>query len=408
MIFYEFFLKLLIIFFLPLASLFNKKLKIILNEQKQIFSKLKTIQNNENTIWFHVASAGEFLQALPLIKVFKENNFYIFLTFTSSSTVSFINKYPVCNTVSYFPFDTKKNIKKLISIIEPKKLILVKYELWPNLLCETYKAKIPSFLISASISNKRFGFLFKNLFLKFKTIFSINEHETKAFQKIGIKNVITTGDSKIDYVKNRIFENLDAKLHTNLSNIKNNYDKILILGSSWPKDEKLVLKVWLKLSQKIFLIIAPHEPAPAHLEKLKKEISVLGLNFVLLSELKDTDFTKINVLIVDKIGILANLYKIADYAFVGTGRGGVHNILEPAVYLLPTMFRENYRNSSEAIYFVEQNLAKIINNSDDLFKFINLNLKDPDFLKVLKEKIKNYFDSNSNISKIIFDKIISS
>lgn len=408
MIIYELLLLKVKYIFLPFLSLFNKKIKIILEEQRHIFKKLGSIPSTKKeTVWFHIASAGEFLQVLPLIENFKKANYFIFLSHSSPSAISFLKKYPICDFTSYFPLDTKKNIKKLIQIVKPKMLVLVKYEIWPNLLIETYNAKIPSFLIAASAKNKKiFLYIFKNLYKKIKIIFTINKYDTESFKKFKLTNIITIGDTKVDYVRSRTLESLDPILEAQLSKIKICYNKTLILGSSWAKDETIVLKAWKKFSDKIFLIVAPHEPSLKHLDCLEKQIRILDLNSVRLSKCINLDSSKINVLIVDKVGILANLYKYADYAFVGSGAGGVHNILEPAVFNLPIMFRNKIKNSQEALYFRKNKIAKIINNHKELISYLTYDLGNDIQIKLISNKTKAYFEMNEGASDKISNNIL--
>jgi len=386
------------ILILPILSFFNKKIKLTLKEHKITNNFLKSYKkNNYKTVWFHVASAGEFLQASSLISLFIENNYNIVVSYTSISCKSWLEKHNIKNFF-IFPLDTKENIKKIINTIKPISLILTRYDLWPNLINETYNNKIPIFLISATLNLKKLRYLkkfYKNLYSKIKIIFTVDEEETNKFNKIKITNTISSIDTKYNYVLKRINTSINNELATTLNNLKSNFRKIISLGSSWPKDEKIVIPAFKKLLYKennLLLILAPHELE--RLDKIKKALVKHDLNFCLYSKLSNN--YNYNVILVDKIGILLDFYRISDFAFIGSGSGGVHNILEAYYFNIPISFRNTYFNSKEASFLLSKKQAKVVENKDSFIDFINTS----------KKNTKLYFTENK--INFIYNKIINS
>jgi len=381
-------------FLSPIICLLNKKIKLITIEQNNNAHKLKTLNldKNKKTIWFHVASAGEFLQASTLINLFSENNFNIIVSYTSISCKQWLKKYNIYDSSFILPIDTKKNILEIINLINPAALILTRYDIWPNLIDKTYNNKIPIFLISATLNLKKLKYLKKfytNLYSKIKIIFTVNEIEDFKFKKLGLNNTIVSGDTKYDYVINRINTELKPSLKENLDKIKNSYEKIIVLGSSWSKDENIAVPAFKELLNKysnLLLIIVPHELD--RINKIKKKLIKNNLNFSLYSDLN----TKYNfkVLLVDAMGILVDLYRIADFAFIGSGSAGVHNVLEAYFLNIPIAFRNTYFNSNEAVLLVEKNLAKVIEDKNNFINFINNTNKN-------NLNYNNYFKTGSSL-----------
>ena len=124
-----------------------------LNSEKNIISFFKK-NKSTNIIHFHVASSGELLQTTPLIQMFFKKRYKIFLTYSSISVKKWINDYNLFDKKmlyysDFLPIDKKKNIVFILKLVRPLAIIYTQYDLWPGLIWEASKLKIPQFLISA-------------------------------------------------------------------------------------------------------------------------------------------------------------------------------------------------------------------------------------------------------------------
>ena len=127
------------------AALFNAKAKLWVNGRKNIFQKIEEVTKGEqNIVWFHCASLGEFEQGRPLIEKIRSEfpDKKIVLSFFSPSGYEIRKNYEVADVVCYLPLDSKKNAKQFLTVVHPSFAIFVKYEFWPNLLKELQNKKI--------------------------------------------------------------------------------------------------------------------------------------------------------------------------------------------------------------------------------------------------------------------------
>ena len=125
----------------------------------------------------------------------------------------------------------------------------------------------------------------------------------------------------------------------------------IVVGSSWPKDENLLLDFINNNNLNVKFIIAPHNIKKEQIEELKNNISK---KVVLFTEMEGKALAEYDVFIIDTIGILTKIYSYADIAYVGGGFGksGVHNLLEPATFAVPVVIGPNYSRFAEAIALV--------------------------------------------------------
>ena len=125
---------------LPLIAVFSKKIKLFVSGRKDTFSKIASLKN-EKSIWFHVASLGEFEQARPIIEALKKKHRHhkILVTFFSPSGYEVRKNYNLADVVCYLPLDSALNARKFVAAVNPTLAIFIKYEFWPNLLNELQK-----------------------------------------------------------------------------------------------------------------------------------------------------------------------------------------------------------------------------------------------------------------------------
>lgn len=366
---------------LKIIALFSPKMKLFVNGRKSVFQTLADkIQTSDKTIWFHAASLGEYEQGLPVIEAIKEQfpTHKIVVTFFSPSGYEVRKNNTVANVTVYLPLDTISNAKQFIKLVHPEMAFFIKYEYWPNYLNELKKQQIKTYLISGILREnqaffKWYGGFYKNALKTFDYFFVQNESSKTLLQSIGFNNVKVSGDTRFDRVVS-ILER-DNSLDF-IEQFKNNKTTIVI-GSSWPKDESLLVNYINQSSDDVKFIIAPHNIKSEQIQELKNSITK---KVILFSEKDNVDLSNSNVFIIDTIGILTKIYSYASIAYVGGsfGNPGVHNILEPATFGVPVVIGPNYSHFAEATALVNMEGCISIQNQTQLNEAFDLLLHNED------------------------------
>ncbi len=399
-----------------LAHLFsfrNEKIRESVQGKQGLWERLDTHLSKRDVtrklIWFHVPSAGEFLQAQPLLELFLNSDYDCVVTYNSISAEKWIRKSKIGAKMEplfldYVPFDTRHSIKRWIHKVNPSVLIFVKFDLWPNLIWQTSKANIPIYLISATLhaKTKRYSSaigrsLYGNLYSRFKLILTVTEDDKKRFleTKDGL-NVEVYGDTRFDSVINRRDRQLPPDFPAFVKK-----KRVFIVGSCWPPDEKCVfpiLKEALAKYSDLMLIIAPHEPTQQHLND--SESFFKDEKLIRLSALTTTTKEEYNIILVDSVGVLSSIYHVGTFAYVGGGfTTGVHNVMEPSAVGLPVFFGPFHYNSPEALQLVKDNLAFPVNSPEDFRPALERMLSNPDDVRQLGEKAKRFIESQAGAAE---------
>ncbi|MBT3612524.1 MAG: 3-deoxy-D-manno-octulosonic acid transferase [Flavobacteriales bacterium] len=377
-----------------IAALFNFKAKLWVEGRKTIFQKLaEATKEDHDIVWFHCASLGEFEQGKPIIEGYKIKHptHKILLTFFSPTGYEIRKNYDGVDWVFYLPADTKKNAKQFISIINPIKVFFIKYEFWFNYMAELNKNNIPFYSVS-SIFREEQSFFQYDWFAKqlnnVNHFFVQDENSKELLKNIGFFNCTVAGDTRFDSVISNIQNKISIPLIEEFSENKTT----IICGSTWPKDEALLAK-YIKENPNYNYIIAPHEMQ--HISELKNQTNAL-----LFSKANNINIRNNNVLIIDSIGILSNIYKYGNLAYIGGGFGsGIHNILEAVTFGLPVVFGPNYQKFKEANELIELEGAKSISNYSELKTTI---LAFNDFDSSIG---KNYIKNNAGATEVIIDSL---
>ena len=371
-----------------IIALFSPKMKLFVDGRKTVFSTLQSkINSDDKTIWFHAASLGEYEQGLPIIEKIKEKylSHKIVVTFFSPSGYEVRKNNTVADVTVYLPLDTKSNAKQFLDLVHPEMVFFIKYEYWPNFLNELKNRNIKTYLISGILREnqaffKWYGGFYRNALNTFNYFFVQNESSKKLLQSIGFNNVKVSGDTRFDRVVS-ILER-DNSLDF-IEEFKNNKTTIVI-GSSWPKDENLLVEYINKSSENVKFIIAPHNILQSTIVNLqssiKKRIILFSEKDEILKQVQNEKLADFQVFIIDTIGILTKIYSYADIAYVGGGFGnpGVHNILEPATFGVPIVIGPNYSHFAEATALVNMEGCISIKNQTELNEAFNLLLQNED------------------------------
>ncbi|MDO6517418.1 3-deoxy-D-manno-octulosonic acid transferase [Zobellia uliginosa] len=343
-------------YILKVLSLFSSKLKLFVDGRKQSFEVLgNAISKEDNTLWVHAASLGEYEQGLPIIERLKTEypSHKIVLTFFSPSGYEVKKNTTAADVVAYLPMDTAKNAARFIKTVHPDLAIFIKYEVWPNYMHALEGKKVPSILISALFKKnqayfKAYGGFMRNTLKKFSYYFVQDENSKTLLQSIGITHVTISGDTRLD----RVSEILDRDNSLDFMEAFKSDKLCFVAGSTWPEDEAILIDHINNAPKNLKYVLAPHT--------IKKD-KILGLagaftkKTTLYSNIANNNLRDYDVLIIDHIGLLTKIYSYADIAYVGGGFStGLHNTLEPAVFGIPVIIGPNYEGFKEAKDLVKQ------------------------------------------------------
>ncbi|MBO7316634.1 MAG: 3-deoxy-D-manno-octulosonic acid transferase [Paludibacteraceae bacterium] len=392
----------LMVLTIKFCALFKKKMYHRKKGSKQIWQKLSIADKTAKYIWVHVASFGEFEQGRPVIETIKEKNpeAKILLTFFSPSGYEICKNYPLADIVCYLPIDTPRNARRFVNAIQIEKAIFVKYEFWRNILSELKKREIPTYLISSTFrKNQLFfspcGISHRKVLNCFTHIFVQNESSKNLLQKINIHDVTISGDTRFDRVV-KIAQN--AKQFP-LIRIFAESQNVLVAGSTWEKDEKIIIKHFNKNhSQK--LIIAPHEISKHRLEVLCSKIK---RPYVKYSEATEENVTQADCLVIDGFGLLSSIYQYGSLAYIGGGFGvGIHNTLEAAVWKIPIIFGPNYQKAEEAKDLIACGGAISVTNQEEYKKALTQLLNEKNAGEQAGIYVQQHAGSTDLIMNLIF------
>ncbi|MBP6181151.1 glycosyltransferase N-terminal domain-containing protein [Flavobacterium sp.] len=367
-------------FLLKIIAFFSPKIKLFVEGRKVVFPTLEQkIKPSDKTIWFHAASLGEYEQGLPVIEKVKEKlpQHKIVVTFFSPSGYEVRKNNTVADVTIYLPLDTKKNAQEFLKLVHPDLVFFIKYEYWLNYLSELKKQNTRTYLISGILREnqmffKWYGSFYRKALDSFTYFFVQNENSKKLLLQLGKTNVAVSGDTRFDRVA-AILEK-DNTLDF-IANFKND-TLTIVIGSSWPKDENLLIAFINSNNHNVKFIIAPHNIKDDQIQQLKNNITK---KTILFSEKENAILAEYDVLIINTIGILTKIYSYSDIAYVGGGFGnpGVHNILEPATFGVPIVIGPNYSHFAEATALVNLEGCISISNKKELdTAFTNLILNE--------------------------------
>lgn len=302
-------------------------------------------------VWIHALSVGEVLSAEPLVKALagkygSENLVFTASTHTGHQTAMRVIA-PHVRAVRHFPYDTLFSMNRALSVIRPRKVVIVETDLWPNFLYCLSRRRIPVFLANARLSGrsyrgyKRIAFIMLPLLSIFRRICVQAERDRDRFLDLGLsaEKVAIAGNLKFDQPPVSLSDEERGQLQTVLGLRAEN--PVWVAGSTHPHEEAILGRALLQLREHgldATLILAPRDPKRA--VDVCDELRQLGLEAVPFGQLENQKRPQEAVVVIDRIGILRQLYALADVAFVGgslVNEGG-HNPLEPASVAKPVLF----------------------------------------------------------------------
>ena len=392
-----------------IAATRNRKAKLLIRGQRRCFRTLhRKLDPAGGYIWIHASSLGEFEQGRPLIEMIKHNqpDARILLTFFSPSGYEVRKNFSMVDAVVYLPFDLAGNVKRFLDLVKPSMAIFVKYEFWGNYLQALKRRGVPTYIISAIFRPKQiffrpWGGMFRKMLKCFDTLFVQNEQSRELLAGIGIDNVVVAGDTRFDRVAD---VRAVAKEFPLVEKFVENAKFTLVMGSSWPPDEDIVIP-YFNTHHEMKLIIAPHEFDRHRLHVLMSKISRPARFY---SEATPQNIEQAECLIIDSFGLLSSLYRYGQTAYVGGGFGvSIHNINEAAVYGIPIIFGPKHHKFQEATDLIACDGAMSIHNADEFSAAMDPMLENEPLRLQCGRAAGNYIQSHLGGTRIIYDLIFN-
>ena len=356
-------------------------------------------------VWFHVASVGEFEQARPVISSLERArpDIPVMVTFSSPSGYNFARKRESLERGSlrfldYLPFDSAANMRFCLERARPRVLVFVKFDLWPNLVWEASARKVPMLLIDATLSASSgrlalpVRWLYRDLYRRLDSILALSNDDAERFRNAvpAHASISVTGDTRFDRVMERWAQRAGSQFTLPPGG------PTLIAGSTWPPDEERLLPALSRLlreHESLRVVLVPHEPTTEHVEPLKKWARETGLSVHVESERK-TYNDPARVVIVDRVGVLAEAYRYADIAYIGGAfTTGVHSVIEPAIAGIPVVFGPKHDNSFEALQLIAHGAARAVRTADDVYATLSAWLRDDDARRLAGQAGRAYVNS---------------
>ena len=374
-----------------LAGLFNGKVRESLKGRRGLWRRLdeqlRARDPARPLAWFHVASAGEFLQAMPVMERLMAAGAQCALTVSSISGYRWVQRQrtglPALVVADYLPVDSRRNMRRMLAMLRPKAVVHVKFDLWPNLIWEARRAGIPQFLVSATLQplSRRVRWriarsLYGDLYGAIDAILAVTQDDQRRFLAScpGHPRIRTVGDTRFDSVLDRKRRFIPPALPEGMRT-----GTVLVVGSSWPPDEEQLFPVLLDALREVAplrVILAPHEIQDGHLRAIERTFEDVPL--MRLSAVNPASTAPLRMVLVDSVGVLAGLYGHGTVAYVGGAlTTGVHNVMEPSAWGVPAVFGPVYRNSPEAVALVERGDAFTFGNREELREILLRLVRDP-------------------------------
>ncbi|CAL1328983.1 lipid IV(A) 3-deoxy-D-manno-octulosonic acid transferase [Candidatus Providencia siddallii] len=354
-------------------------------------------------ILIHSVSIGETVAAVPLIRLLLR--YYPFLpiivsTITPAASNLVVSVFGKTIYHVYLPYDLFFSMRRFLRYLNPKLVIILETEIWPNMINQLYKMNIPVFIVNARLSD--------NSFIKYKKIYFFIKYILSNITKVFAQS-LNDGERFIELglnrVKLKIIENMKFDIYISNDLIVSSMllkkrigicRDIWIAGSTHKGEEKIILKTYknlLKFFPKLLLIIVPRDFN--RFNKIKKMIQKMGFNFILRSSNK-LPTSNVQVLIGDLMNELVLLYGISDIVFIGGSlvKIGGHNPLEAAIYHLPIIIGPyifNFKNICEKL--IKANGLIVVTDVKSMTLAI--------FNLLVNKKLRLYYGNNA--AKVLYE-----
>ena len=338
-------------------------------------------------VWVHASSVGESLQARAVIDVLRGRmpGLQVVFTFFSPSAEAVRESFPA-DVSSYLPWDLPEVMGPVLDALQPSVIVFTQREVWPTLAEEAAARGVPTVLIAGTMpqgAGRLSGpgrIVLGPAFRSLRAIAAVSKEDGDRFGLLGVRHdrVTVTGDPGIDGARDRVARADRGAPHMCVFGAGHQTARgpILVAGSTWPSDEEVLFPALARVRLMVLglrVILAPHEPAGCDFAGLGRRLAADGWTPALLGEIEGSEAARVaeggaDAILVDRVGVLADLYTLASVAYVGGGfhRGGLHSVVEPAGVGVPVLIGPRYQGSVHATRLLAAGGARAVADADSL------------------------------------------
>lgn len=391
-----------------LRPLLSGKLREMIEDKNQGFCKINSSLSvsalaSARPFWIHAAS-GEIEYARPVIRELKRQypQTPILVTFSSPSAKKILAGLTEVDAWAALPWDLSWCLTPFLQKWNPRALLFSRTDVWPVLVEQATHRGLPTLLFSATFadnSSRLHGltrYLTQHTLNQLTEIHCVAPEDVENLKPLQLKTpLIVSGDTRFD----QVFHRLENPKPLKSELMPSPEEFIFIAGSTWPEDEKVLVPALSELKKlHIKTILAPHETTPEHLHHLEQSLSAGGLKFVRYSQA--LDWPADSILIIDQVGILAELYTWADIAFIGGSfKKQVHSVMEALAAGLPVLVGPYHRNNREALFYQKKSFSsgivvQVVHSSEDVVILLQRMKKKQEQSPQIKEEIRREVGKN--------------
>lgn len=362
--------------------------------------------DGDRSIWIHAVSVGEVLATRPLIPALKQRypNHKVYLS-TTTMTGNEVAQKSMRGVEGFFyaPFDFPGPVKKVLAILNPSLLVIMETEIWPNLIHQAHRRGTRIAIVNGRISPKSFagyrrirGFL-RGVLAEVDVFLMQGEAHAERIKDLGApaERVRVTGNLKFDAVE---AERTPERLARIIAGESGRHRPLWVAGSTVAGEEELVLQAYRHVCERVphaGLVVAPRHPE--RFAAVPALVESAGFRCVRRSTLDPGAWRDGDVVLLDTLGELAQVYSLATVVFVGGSLvpSGGHNILEPAVAGKPVIvgpYMQNFQEIAEK--FRAEGAMVQVASAEELAREVTSLLTDEARRRSLGEKAKSLVDRN--------------
>ena len=390
----------------------DSKTRRFIYGQQRVMHRLEAVKSdlaNERIIWIHAASFGEYNIMRPVMQRLREETDYkILFTFFSVTGVETMAGWTInqsqADHIFFLPLDAKGRVRRFLDIVKPEKAVFVKSEFWPNYLQELHRRNIPTYLISALVSDKSallkwYGHLFFGDALKAYThVTTLDEASRQNLLKAGIREVEMAGDPLFDFVTTmaqRDYTNAIVQRFRESAG-----GKLFIAGSIHDTNDLDLVNHLSELHPDVKYLFVPHEVSSRRLWNIESRTQGRSKRYSLCTP--QEDFSATQILIIDFVGALSRLYRYGTWAYVGGGFTPLlHSVIEPVAYGLPVAFGPRIERKITPRQISALGIGSIVQTPDDIAAWFAPLKQDDNRLSQIKEKAQLYTQQNIGATRRI-------
>ena len=387
------------------CAMSTEKLRKFFSGRRDLIARIrKACGSSDGIIWFHAASFGEFEEARPVIEEtrrrFPEGK--ILLTFFSPSGYEPLKDYPAVDWVFYLPLDFPWNAGRFLDAVRPAKAIFTLGEYWEFLLGELRRRRIPTYITSVRIRPdspylKWYGWRYRHIYrTTYSAVMTQNETAAQLVREMGAPVVHNVGDARFD----RVLEIASSPWTDPVLERWTAGRKVFVAGSTVSGGDDMMVTSLANARPEGKYLIVPHDPDPEQIGSIKSSLTV---PYCLYSESEGVDTKDVPVMIVDRVGFLAKLYRYGFAAYVGAGftTDCPHSVIEPAAYGLPVAVGPRYYQNPHFVELMQQGAGFSFGTPEELIAWYDS--LTPERLSLLGGMAKSLCESGSGATSRIMD-----